>query len=378
MPKTILAIETSCDETSVAVLKGTEILSNVVHSQLDLHKEYGGVVPNLARLEHEKKFDSVLNNALNEAEVALEQIELVAVTVGPGLAIALEVGLQKAKEIAKKLAIPLAPTNHMEGHLFSSLADSKNKLEFPSLGVLVSGGHSEIILVSGVGEYEKIGQTLDDAAGEAFDKVSVMLGLGYPGGPLISKYAAESKHEIFHVKRNQSSYVAIQGNEELELPIPMLNSGDLNMSYSGLKTAVKQLVNSLSGNTDLQNIRSTAESSELSEEQVQDICLLFQTAAIQMLIIKLEKAIKGYPEMKQLLVGGGVIANSYLREQLQLLANTHNLKLLLPPKGLTGDNAGMIGLAAALRDEAGILKVYSANEFAQIDRKPRWSISDIG
>ncbi len=365
----ILAIETSCDETAVAVLRGKRILSSVVYSQIYLHRKYGGVVPSVARLAHEEKFDEVLEEALNGAGTALDAIEVVAVTVGPGLAIALEVGLAKAKEIAKKYQLPLLPVNHMEGHLLSVLLNEDNEdvedkqfiePKFPALGLLVSGKHSEFILVKGIGDYEKLGQTLDDAAGEAFDKASVMLGLGYPGGPRIAALAEQSDVELTEVRQNQSVYLEVKGQEELRLPIPMLYSNNLNLSFSGLKTALKQKID---------EVHPTGQT-------VNDLAKLFQATAISMLIKKLVFALESFVEVKQIWVGGGVIANRLFREELTKVAREKNLQLLLPPNRFTGDNAAMIGAVAAYYLEEGINNTVSpeGGEFESIDRQPRLSL----
>lgn len=223
----ILAIETSCDETSAAVTENNKILSNVISSQVDLHKKWGGVVPDIARRAHKEQIDGVIKESLKRSDNSFKDIDYIAVTYGPGLAIALEVGITKAKELAFKYTKPIVAVNHMEAHLLSSFAvNSKGnhpkppKTEFPSLGLVVSGGHTDMVSIKNFGDYKLLGQTLDDAAGEAFDKVAKMLDLGYPGGPIISEFAKKGKN-----------------TGRFELPVPMQNSGDLNFSYSGLKTA---------------------------------------------------------------------------------------------------------------------------------------------
>lgn len=381
--KTILAIETSCDETSAAIIQGTEVLSNVVYSQIDLHKEYGGVVPSIARTAHQEKLPEVVEKTLAEAGLELVDVEAVAVTQGPGLAIALEVGINYAKDIATKLDIPLIPINHMEGHLVSVLAGLGVKhIEFPILGLLVSGGHTEFVLVHGIGEYEKVGQTLDDACGEAFDKAAVMLGLGYPGGPAVSKAAAAGRHHLdFQMERDQqTTYVRAyetstsKAQPKYELPIPMLNSGDLNMSYSGLKTAVKQLVNNLSGNSDNRNIRETGESEALTKEQVEEVSAVFEEAATEQITRKLKSALKKYPEVTEVWMGGGVVANRVLVAKISNLLGEQDVTLRIPKERLlTADNAGMIGIAAAFK-LADSQKALDPTRFGEVDRDPGMSL----
>jgi N6-L-threonylcarbamoyladenine synthase len=375
---TILAIETSCDETSVAVLRDGVVLSNIIYSQLDLHAQYGGVVPNIAKVAHQQKLPGILEQALAEAKVSKAELDVVAVTYGPGLAIALEVGVNQAKSLALELNIPMLPVNHMEGHLLSSFtrlseADSSHEMEFPALGMLVSGNHTEFIIVRGVGEYEKIGETLDDACGEAFDKASVMLGLGYPGGPKISQLAKQSSLEISLVRRQKTLYAVgtnQKGEAAFELPIPMANSQDLNMSYSGLKTAVKQIVNNLSHESVKQNIRQTGENVELSEGQTQDIAKMFEFAAIEILIRKLSFALDQHPEIRQVWTGGGVVANTYLQERLIKLAQDRTIQVRIPDKSLFGDNAAMIANVAYWRLVKGKAILLRGAEVNGVDRNP--------
>ncbi len=370
---TILAIETSCDETSAAVVRGTQMLSNVIYSQLDLHAKYGGVVPSIARTAHQEKLPGIVEQAVEQSGIEFDSIDYVAVTQGPGLAIALEVGISHAKELATKLGVPVIGINHMEGHLVSVLNEvDQLQINFPVLGLLISGGHTEFILVKELGSYQKVATTLDDACGEAFDKAAVMLGLGYPGGPAISKAAAVARDRMSIVveKDQQSTLVraSVENDTErkYELPIPMLNSGDLNMSYSGLKTAVKHLINSLSGNSDLRNIRQTAESGELTQEQVEEISVVFEEAATEQIARKLKSAIKKYPETKEVWMGGGVVANKTLRAKINSIVSDRNLELRLPADNvLAADNAGMIGIAAALKVQRSDWK-----DGQDMDRKP--------
>jgi len=317
----ILAIETSCDETAIAVLEtknGFKILSNIVASQIKIHAPWGGVVPNLAKREHIKNLPLVLKRALKEAKIGIKKINLIAVTVGPGLEPALWTGINFAEELYKNLKsqnpnLKIIGINHMEGHIFSAILDSKNKIVFPALALLVSGGHTELVLVKDWLKYKIIGQTRDDAAGEAFDKVAKMLGLPYPGGPQIAAKAAQNF-------KSQNS------NLKINLPRPMINSKDYDFSFSGLKTAVLYKLKEL----------GKAKSQRLKVE----ICAEFQQAVIDVLISKTIRAVKEY-KIKTVILGGGVAANKELRKQLGNKTN-----LLLPEIKFTTDNAAMIAVAA--------------------------------
>jgi N6-L-threonylcarbamoyladenine synthase len=383
----ILAIDTSCDETSIAISENDRILSNQLSSQIESHKEWGGVVPSLAKRKHIEMFDLVLSMALKQAKVKLEDIDFFAVTAGPGLAIALEVGITKAKELALKYNKPLDAVNHMEGHLYSAFARnqsgrfySKNdptEITFPAIVLLVSGGHTEIVFMKNHGEYGIIGETLDDAIGETFDKVGRMLGLGYPAGSVIEKLAE---------KGNENAY---------QLPIPMRNSGDLNMSYSGLKTAAMKLINEELGSLNeygakfeaslqtshslsrsRQNKISNTKATKPNTRQITlDICASFQKNAIDQIIIKLEKAIKINPEIKDIILGGGVAQNKYLRKKLRNNFPKH--KLYYPQnKKLYTDNAGMIAIAAYYN----ILRknyLCDPKQISALDRMPNWRVDTI-
>lgn len=328
----ILGIDTSCDDTSVAVLKNDQVLSDIISSQDDIHRDWGGVVPNLARRAHEDNFEKVYRLALKRAGITEDQLEAIAVTRGPGLAIALGVGIDKARELSARLSLPLYGVNHMEGHLFSSLARTKlgngfswQSLSFPCLGLLVSGKHTEIVLVKGIGEYEVLGQTVDDALGEAFDKVARMVGLGYPGGSLLAKLALEG---------NAKAY---------SLPIPMKHSGDLNVSYSGLKTAVRRLLYEITDNTP----------DALTKDQLIDLAAVFQDTALTTILWKFSQALKQHP-VKHILLGGGGAANIELRRRLRTLSREAGCQLHVPrTKKLCSDNGAMIALAAHLGIENG-------------------------
>lgn len=352
----ILAIETSCDDTCVAVIEVKEskekstfkVLANIVQSQ-DIHKEYGGVFPMMAKREHMKNIGPIFDLAMKKAKNP--KIDAIAVTVGPGLEPALWVGITFARELGEKLEVPVIPVNHMEGHILSifpkktkTFTINKKAKIFPSLSLLISGGHTEIVLSKKFGEYKIIGSTRDDAVGEAFDKVARMLGLPYPGGPAISKLAnIERKHiipgslaqsdgtsrEIFH----QKNIRADRNNmlSEVTFPRPMIHSKDYDFSFSGLKTAV------------LYYIR---DNKPLTEKMKREIAREFEDAAIEVLVSKTLKAIKEY-KIKTLVVGGGVSANVYLQKELkkQLKKVNSKIKLHFPIKGLSTDNALMIAIA---------------------------------
>ena len=361
----LLAIETSCDDTGISILEAKKdgsktkfkILGNEVSSQISIHIPYGGVFPALAKREHIKNLPIVLMKVLTQAKLKMEKIEAIAVTTGPGLEPALWTGIVFAKELSQKYKIPIIPVNHMEGHIFSIFPqkgktftiDSDKKI-FPMLSLLVSGGHTELVLVKGWMKYKKIGQTRDDAAGEAFDKVARMLLLPYPGGPEISKLASmERKNSalgelesatartrgIFQQKNIRVSQSTILS--DIVLPRPMMFTKDYDFSFSGLKTAVLYLIRDLKEKNP--NI--------LNDSKIkQQIAKEFEDATIEVLVHKTIKAIKKY-KIKTLIVGGGVSANKYLQEQLKIKIKKEKLKTKIhfPSRDLTGDNALMIAVA---------------------------------
>lgn len=323
----ILAIDTSCDETAAAVTLNDRVLSNIVSSQVNIHQPYGGVVPIIAKRMHQQYLQPVIERALSlgrltsKERAAKPNIDAIAVTVGPGLAPALEIGLAKAKELAKRWEKPLIAVNHMEAHLLSSFAKNskghspfaENEPQFPIIGLLVSGGHTQLVLMKDFGVYQLLGETLDDAAGEAFDKVAKMLNLGYPGGPIISELAKK-------------------GKPVYRLPIPMEKSADLNFSFSGLKTACLYR---------LQKIGQP-----LTKKFYCDFSASFALTVAKSLAIKLEKALKIY-RPRQIVLGGGVINNLTIRELVRQTAKKFNLRVFLPySKKLFTDNAGMVGVCA--------------------------------
>jgi N6-L-threonylcarbamoyladenine synthase len=345
----ILGIDTSCDDTSVAVLNGRKVLSSVISSQLDIHAEYGGVVPDIARREHEKNLPKVFEEALRKAKVSIENIEYIAVTYGPGLAIDLEVGINYAKELSDKYNIPVVPINHMEGHLLSSLllnSKGSGMVEgniqdiFPALGLLMSGKHTELIYATDIGKYEKIGQTLDDAAGEAFDKVGRMLNFGYPGGPVVTEFAKKGK----------------RGN--IEFPVPMKSSGDLNFSFSGIKTAA------------LYKSKELREEGKPEKEWVYDFCRGFVDSVYESVALKLTDAIEQYPKAKHVLVGGGVFNSEEMLRRVGSLVREYSLEYLYPEKDYRGDNGAMVALVGFMHIDDAI----QGKGLEKLDRDPRLSL----
>ena len=348
----ILAIETSCDETAIALLDisgvlekpDIKVLANTLLSQVALHTQYGGVYPNLAKREHEKNLPILLEQTLKEAnhisEAELRTIDYIAVTAGPGLEPALWTGITFAENLGKRWDKPVIPINHMEGHIFSVLYNmpSNESLRLPALALLVSGGHTELAHIKDFGNYEILGQTRDDAVGEAFDKVARMLGLPYPGGPQISKLA-----EISRKKKRKI---------DITLPRPMIHSKDLNFSFSGLKTAVLYKLKELSATGGSANPQGGKE----------DMARAFEDAAVEVLVDKTRRALLMLDEgdhpslklrpgaVKTLIVAGGVSANLHLSNELKKLENEFpDTKIYLPKKMLTTDNAIMIGIAGFIR-----------------------------
>ncbi len=342
----ILSIETSCDETGISILEAKggltnasfKVLGDNVSSQIAIHAPYGGIFPALSKREHIKNLPIVLEKTLKEANLTLTPspdrkglgrgVNLIAVTYGPGLEPALWTGIVFAKELAAKWGVPVVPVNHMEGHILSVFGKNKGtfkilKTKNPTLSLLVSGGHTELVLTKKILDYKIIGQTLDDAVGEAFDKVARMLGLPYPGGPEISRLASQAR------KLRITNYEL-----EIKLPRPMLYSKSFDFSYSGLKTAVLYLIKDLGG------------LEKINEKTKAQIALEFENAAIECLVHKTKKAIEKY-NIKTVIVGGGVSANIYLRSEMKNLCGK-KIKLLFPTKELSTDNSLMIGIAGYL------------------------------
>lgn len=308
-----------------------------------LHTQWGGVVPSIAKRAHQEHIDMVIQQALKKSKMTMSDIDYIAVTYGPGLAIALEVGISKAKELAEKYHKPLYPINHMEGHIYScfvqnSSGNPKRDFVFPCMVLLVSGGHTELVYWEGYHRYTILGETRDDAAGEAFDKAARMLGFGYPGGPIIERLA----HEV--------------GNSDtFKFPRPMIKSQDFDFSFSGLKTAF------------LYFLRQYPE--EEKAKQIKHLASSFQEAVVDTLLIKTDKAMKEYGS-KQLVIAGGVAANQRLRSRMRILAKKYTCSVLFPTyKYLNGDNAAMIGVAAYYRI------IHRISPPAQLDRMPRLSLA---
>lgn len=399
----ILAIETSCDETAIALLEADRgldsigVLGNTVASQADLHARFGGVYPALAKREHAKNIVPVLLDTLKQAgfdinveqnnlnSFSLEQknylkklfehepelyqifiehiptitknskssIDSIAVTTGPGLEPALWVGINFAKALNYVWGVPIIPVNHMEGHILSPLlnlnSSSNKKAQLPALALLISGGHTELVYVPEFGTYEKIGQTLDDAVGEAFDKVARLLGLPYPGGPHIAKLAGIDR--------------SINPRASIDLPKPMINSGDLNFSFSGLKTAVLYMT---------QKLEEEAPNNTLPDTTKQNIARAFEDSVTEVLIKKVLKAldeIGGQNPIKTILVGGGVSANTFIKQGLINAVQKYdpNISVLFPTPDLSTDNAIMIGMV-------GILKSPLSPTEGEISANANWEL----
>jgi N6-L-threonylcarbamoyladenine synthase len=317
---TILAIETSCDETAAAVLRGDttskqprmNMLSSVVKSQIEIHSKTGGVVPEVAARAHIQNILPVTEKALRDAKLSIADIDYVAVTAGPGLIVSLIVGTEFAKGLALASKKPLLPTNHMAGHLYSAFMHAPGKLKFPLLSIIVSGGHTMLVLMKDFKSYKIIGETVDDAAGEAFDKVARLLKLPYPGGPEISKLAQ-------------------LGKTDLKFPRPMLHEDNFSFSFSGLKTAVLYYIEKLKR--------------PLTKQDRADIAMSFENAAVDVLIKKALRAAKQY-KCKTIALSGGVAANRKLRANLATACQENSLALTVPEFELCTDNAQMIALAA--------------------------------
>ena len=333
----ILAIDTSCDDTCIALLEAKDsyfkILSNIVSSQVKLHAKYGGVYPSLAKREHRRNLAPVLKKALEEARLLNSKfknqnakIDAIGVTVGPGLEPCLWQGVNFAKDLAKKLKRPLIPVNHIEAHIVANFISSNFQFPIsnfqtvlPAACLVVSGGHTQLVLMKGSGKYKLIGETRDDAAGECFDKVARILGLGYPGGPAIDEQAA--KFKILNLKF------------KIVLPRPMIYQKNYDFSFSGLKTAV------------LYDFRSRSPKIQKSKIYIQEMAKEVQQAIIDVLIKKTIRAAKNY-KAKTIILGGGVAASEELRRQFQKTCLTLHVKQLVPPKNLCTDNAVMVAMTA--------------------------------
>lgn len=340
----ILAIDTSCDETSAAIVDGRRVLSSVVYSQALLHEKWGGVMPSLAKRAHIERIDRVVDRAFRKANCTPVELDAVGVTYGPGLAIALEVGVAKAKELAKTYGKPLIGVNHMEGHIYSNFVQNSKgnparTIEFPYLVLLVSGGHTEIVVMNDHLTYEVIGRTVDDAAGEALDKAARLLGFGYPGGSVLERLAEE-----------------VQNEDRYAFPRPLLHKDTLNFSFSGLKTAFLYHVKEMPEAERIENLKFLASS--------------FQAAVFETLVAKMRLAVKR-TGITSLLLGGGVSVNRRLRTLFRQEARKHNWTVQFPPfKYLNFDNAAMIGVATSYKAERG----QFISDIDSLDRSPRLSL----
>ncbi|MFD0666515.1 tRNA (adenosine(37)-N6)-threonylcarbamoyltransferase complex transferase subunit TsaD [Ramlibacter sp. MAHUQ-53] len=340
----VLGIESSCDETGVALVEAAgagvpRLLAHALHSQIEMHQAYGGVVPELASRDHIRRVLPLASQVLDEAGRGLPEVDVVAYTRGPGLAGALLVGAGVACALGAALGKPVLGVHHLEGHLLSPFL-SADAPEFPFVALLVSGGHTQLMRVDGVGRYELLGETIDDAAGEAFDKSAKLLGLGYPGGPALSRLAQSGDPQAF------------------KLPRPLLHSGDLDFSFAGLKTAV------------LTQARKLGD--ELEARRA-DLAAATQAAIVEVLVKKSIAALDA-TGLKRLVVAGGVGANRLLREQLDAACARRRVRVHYPELHLCTDNGAMIALAGAMRLQSG---AQQASEAYAFDVKPRWPLHEI-
>ena len=352
-PVLCLGIESSCDETSAAIVDSNRnILSHIIYSQIPEHQKYGGVVPELAARAHILAIDEVIKQTLQNAGKSIDDIDVIAATAGPGLIGGVLVGWMAATGIAQSTGKPLVAVNHLEGHALvprlhaasASGGDEKTSVEFPYLLMLASGGHCQILLVRGVGQYELIGQTLDDSAGEAFDKVAKMLGLGYPGGPIVDKRAALGDPHTF------------------DFPRPLCDKPGCNFSFSGIKTAARVFLD-------------RTDESKRDEKFINDFCASFQAAVVDSIINRLthafsDKRVRDVAP-KTLVVAGGVAKNSAIRAAMENLAHKHNVVFAAPPMNLCTDNGAMIAWAG--------LENYRVGNIVHepVAPRPRWPLTEL-
>ena len=328
----IMGIETSCDETAAAIIQDDssgipKILSNIVSSQFDVHKKFGGVVPDLAARAHVEKIDLIVKEALMKSKKSLNDIDAVAATAGPGLIVCLSVGLNFAKALSLSLNKPFIGVNHLEGHALSPKLQTK--LDYPYLLLLISGGHSQFLCVNGLGDYKRLGTTIDDALGEAFDKTAKLLGIEFPGGPKI---------EILAKKGNPNKF---------ELPMPIINKGGCNFSFAGLKTAVLKISRTIK-----------------TEQEKYDLAASFQNTIERIIYKKTQVAFNEYLKTnnnysKNFVVAGGVAANKNIRKKIEEISNENNFNVFFPSLDLCGDNAAMIGLVG--------IEKYKLKKFDNMD-----------
>ena len=320
-----LAIESYCDETSMSIIKnGCEEIKTIVNTQIDIHKKYGGVVPEIASRSHIENITIVLEELFNGLDLTMDDIDIIGVTYGPGLIGSLMIGLMCAKTISLVTGKTLIPVHHIAGHIYAS--NLTKRLEFPLISLVVSGGHTDIVYMKEDYSFVRIGSTMDDAVGEAYDKVAKVLGLEYPGGPKIDKLAK-------------------LGNDTYDLPIPM-NDDSYNFSFSGIKSAVINLIHN--------------ENQRGNEIRVNDMCCSFQNRVVTILVKKVIRAMKEY-NVKNLVLAGGVAANSYLREELTKACEQNNFSFVYPPVKYCTDNAAMIGAAAYYAYKKGIVADLTLN-----------------
>jgi len=338
----ILGIETSCDETAASIIQENEdenvkILSNIVSSQFDVHKEFGGVVPELAARSHAEKIDLITKKAISESGIKIKDIDAVAATAGPGLVVCLSVGLNFGKAIATSLKKPFIAVNHLEGHALSPKLNSK--LNYPYLLLLISGGHSQFLSVENLGKYKRLGTTIDDAVGEAFDKTAKLIGIEFPGGPQIEEYAKQGDPNKFN------------------LPKPIINRGGCNLSFAGLKTAVLKISKKIK-----------------TKKEKFDLAASFQKTIEEILYKKSKLAFKEFKKINnngnKFVVAGGVAANKKIRKVLENLCNEENFEPIFPPTNLCGDNAAMIAMVG--------LEKFKKKQFDKLDYpvKPRWALDE--
>ena len=340
---TILGIESSCDETAVSIIEENDqsfprVLSNVISSQVDIHKEFGGVVPELAARSHLEKIDLIARKAINDSGIKTKDIDAVAATAGPGLIVCLSVGLSFGKSIAYSLKKPFIAVNHLEGHALSPKLNSK--LNYPYLLLLISGGHTQFLNVEGLGKYKRLGTTIDDAVGEAFDKTAKIIGIEFPGGPKIEEYAKKGDPKKY------------------ELPKPIINRGGCNLSFAGLKTAVLRIANKIR-----------------TDQEKYDLAASFQKTIEEILYKKSKIAFKEFKfknktKENTFVVAGGVAANKNIRNILEKLCKEENFKAIFPPLDLCGDNAAMIAMVG--------LEKFKKEKFNELNfaAKPRWALDE--
>jgi N6-L-threonylcarbamoyladenine synthase len=339
----ILGIESSCDETAAAIIQENDkdnpvILSNIVSSQIDIHKEFGGVVPELAARSHIEKIDLIAKKAIDESGIKLEDLDAIAATAGPGLVVCLSVGLSFGKAVASSLNKPFIAVNHLEGHALSPKLNSG--LSYPYLLLLISGGHTQFLSVQGLSKYKRLGTTIDDAVGEAFDKTAKLLGIEFPGGPQIEEYAKKGDFKKY------------------ELPKPIMHKGGCNLSFAGLKTAVLKIAKQIK-----------------TDQERYDLAASFQKTVEEILYKKSKVAFEEFKKINgdknnTFVVAGGVAANKKIREILTNLCKEENFNPVFPPINLCGDNAAMIAMVG--------LEKFKLKQFSNLDfpAKPRWPLDE--